>query len=512
MSKRLTKTFLGYLLLLGTAYAQKTSVSATIVDPKGIPYSGGTVTVTLSAAERLNGSPYAPPSSISLDDGGGFFASLGDNNKLQPTGSTYTFVVCSSTSGLVPPFSATPTCFTASGITVTGVQMNLSVLINASATSIAPSAGVGGSCTNQVATAISSSAVPTCSTVTSAMVDASVAQTGTDINTSNQVTATHLASALPIAQGGTGSATGAVSGDLSGTLPSPTVAKVNGNTPGGSCTNQVATSIDSSGRPTCSTVTSAMVSNTIAQTGTDINTSNQVTATHLASALPVNQGGTGSTTGFTSSGVVGLFSTCSGTQYLGADGTCHAASGGLVLLCTLTASNSAELDFTASNCPNGALSSSYNDYEIHFHNTLSATNAVSLTLQFSSNGGSTWDTGANYEWGDHHIGFNGTAGDGSQSGGSAPFPSFIVVGVSGGGATGSSWGGQNGTVRLYNINLATWKQVTWNMFEGDGTNGSYTAVGGGGWHNTATTNVAFRFLYASGNIASGSVSLFGVTP
>jgi hypothetical protein len=39
--------------------------------------------------------------------------------------------------------------------------------------------------------------------VTSAYVDNSVAVTGADINTSNQVTATHLTSALPVAQGGT---------------------------------------------------------------------------------------------------------------------------------------------------------------------------------------------------------------------------------------------------------------------------------------------------------------------
>ena len=41
------------------------------------------------------------------------------------------------------------------------------------------------------------------------------------------------------------------------------------------------------------TITSVKVDNSIALTGTDINTSNQVTATHLASALPVNQGGSG---------------------------------------------------------------------------------------------------------------------------------------------------------------------------------------------------------------------------
>lgn len=44
---------------------------------------------------------------------------------------------------------------------------------------------------------------PSAITITSAYVDTSIALTGVDINTSNQVTATHLAAALPIAQGGT---------------------------------------------------------------------------------------------------------------------------------------------------------------------------------------------------------------------------------------------------------------------------------------------------------------------
>lgn len=176
-----------------------------------------------------------------------------------------------------------------------------------------PAAGTGN-CTNQAVTALNGDAVPTCTTITSAYVNTSIAKTGTDINTSNQVTATHLASALPVAQGGTGTGstlTGIARGgspmtasELSGDATTSgsnavSVVKVNGNTPGGTCTNQAVTSLDSSARPTCTTITSSYTDTSIAQTGVDINTSNQVTATHLAAALPIAQGGTAGTTAAT---------------------------------------------------------------------------------------------------------------------------------------------------------------------------------------------------------------------
>ena len=88
-------------------------------------------------------------------------------------------------------------------------------------------------------------------------------------------------------------------GDLSGSLPSPTVAKVNGNMPGGTCTNQAVTALSNSAVPTCTTLTSAYTDSSIAHTGVDVNTSYQVTATHLAAALAVNQGGTGTTSTLT---------------------------------------------------------------------------------------------------------------------------------------------------------------------------------------------------------------------
>ena len=75
---------------------------------------------------------------------------------------------------------------------------------------------------------------------------------------------TPQAAASTVASGGAPG--GSAGGDLSGTYPSPTVAKVNGNTPGGTCTNQAVTGLSSSAVPTCTTITSTYVDSSIGQT------------------------------------------------------------------------------------------------------------------------------------------------------------------------------------------------------------------------------------------------------
>jgi hypothetical protein len=70
--------------------------------------------------------------------------------------------------------------------------------------------------------------------------------------------------------------------DVSGVLPA-----ANGGVPTG-----VAGEVLGGATPSFVKVTSAYVDNSIALTGVDINTSDQVTATHLAAPLPVAQGGT----------------------------------------------------------------------------------------------------------------------------------------------------------------------------------------------------------------------------
>lgn len=179
--RKLLTIFGCVLLLSGMLCAQFTNPLVIQVQ------NAGTTIVTTSAFLRLNCS-----TNVTCTNSGG---------AIQITASA---TASSAFAGLTPGTNVGTGNFIFSG-----VGTNLSATAGATITATAaPWSGLTGfpsACTNQAVTGVGASL--TCTTLTSAYVDTSIAKTGTDINTSNQVTVTHLASALPVAQGGTGVAT-----------------------------------------------------------------------------------------------------------------------------------------------------------------------------------------------------------------------------------------------------------------------------------------------------------------
>lgn len=187
-----------------------------------------------------------------------------------------------------------------------------------------------------------------------------------------------------------------------------------------------------------------------------------------------------------------------------------AASGSLVLLEEHTASASAALTFTTRNVTgqSGAtFQSDYDEYMIMLVNVIPATNSVIAQVKVSTNGGSSYDGGANYQFGYQYLGF-GTL-DTANVGGTGQ-TQINLCGTNIANATQSSTtSGVNGHIYLFNpLASATNKWFTWDVAVRLQTN-NYHMYGAASYEPTTAVN-AFEFLFSSGNIASGTVRVYGV--
>jgi hypothetical protein len=173
-----------------------------------------------------------------------------------------------------------------------------------------------------------------------------------------------------------------------------------------------------------------------------------------------------------------------------------ASGGGLVLLEQHTASSSASLVFTS------WYSSSYDNYKVEFVSLLPATNDTELELNWSSDGGSTWDTSAIYSLGFIYQPIGATGTSGSATGGTWASLAANVSNAATGGINGSFELYDPGSTSAYktSIGLSTFKHSTlgqimfWRMFL---------------YANASAVN-AFRLQMNSGNIASGTCRIYGI--
>lgn len=164
-------------------------------------------------------------------------------------------------------------------------------------------------------------------------------------------------------------------------------------------------------------------------------------------------------------------------------------SQGAVLLQTLTASNSASLTFTSS-----VITTQYPCYQIQFNQIVPQTNGRFFQMDMSTNNGSTY-LNSNYQSGVTYNAFNSATIANNQSTTTAILSN----------AVGSS-GGLSGDIYLYGLQSGASTGPTYT-----GTISFLASISFVGGNNTGSPVVNnLKFSFDSGNITSGTISLYGI--
>lgn len=200
-----------------------------------------------------------------------------------------------------------------------------------------------------------------------------------------------------------------------------------------------------------------------------------------------------------------IAATGTGTNCVLVNGSSTACSGGsaggFILVEEHTAATSAELDFTT------CISSTYDDYQIRIVNLAQSANSVSLYMQMSTNGGSSYDTGSSYAWNTlNYKDLGGFSGNNSDSG--------IIIGQGSVGWYSSTYT-MSSVLNLSDpLSSTLYKTVHGEGFAMNAINqGTGTNTGGiienGVYMNVAAVN-AFRLIPASGTLTIGTVRCYGL--
>lgn len=170
------------------------------------------------------------------------------------------------------------------------------------------------------------------------------------------------------------------------------------------------------------------------------------------------------------------------------------------LLQTQDASSSSAITFV--NGTGGAvISSTYDAYEIQLNSIVPGTDAVNLLLRTSTNAGSSYDSGAS----DYRYDYRQTRSGTASAAGAASTSVLLNGGATLGTAAGEVL---HGSIRFYKPSAATDLLIQSDVFFVDSA-GTLTMVQTVGRRATAADVDALQLLMSSGNIASGTIALYG---
>jgi hypothetical protein len=167
----------------------------------------------------------------------------------------------------------------------------------------------------------------------------------------------------------------------------------------------------------------------------------------------------------------------------------------MVLIASATASNDATIEFTLTN-------TDYTSYQVVFQFVIPSTDSAELLMRFSSDGGSTFDSGAGeYQYAARSVNASGTATGQSDTGDNA-------INLSAGVGNATDETGVNGKLDLISSGLGR-PTVRWQISRTSSA-GFFIQNWGAGEREATVEVDAIQFLYSTGNIASGKIYLYGL--
>jgi hypothetical protein len=226
------------------------------------------------------------------------------------------------------------------------------------------------------------------------------------------------------------------------------------------------------------------------------------TATNIAGGssgvLPFQTGS--SATSFTAAGTSGQVLTSAGA---GTPTWTTPSAGAMTFLAAVTASSSATVNFDST-----YITSTYDTYMIVMNSVLPSTNSVVMSIDASSNNGSSFP----YGWTNTGTGFssNGTAAQGT-GGGQNKLNGGLTATATEQRFTNAAGKPFNCTMYLFKPSAAQYFQCTWNATWISDVSSALCWVGMSATTNSSTAINYIRFAMSSGNIASGTFRLYGIS-
>ena len=176
-----------------------------------------------------------------------------------------------------------------------------------------------------------------------------------------------------------------------------------------------------------------------------------------------------------------------------------AAAPAMVFISTQEASSSAAIDFTG-------LGDTYDHYELVVSNAKPATDDVVANIRVGTGGGPTYQS-SGYTWA-----VAGTVGAGPTALTNGSTSDTLIQMASAtaangvGNASGESW---SGTIKFNNPEASNLFSLYYQAVYNRAADGIVYVVSGAGSYNSVSAVTAIRFLFSSGNIASGRFTLYG---